>query len=94
VSNDALVTPPTPACLPGVTRGVIMDLAQRMGIAVSERALTPGDLYVADEVFLTGTGAEVVPVGEVDGRIIGDECPGPVTIRLTADYRDAVRASS
>ena len=68
-----------------------MDLARSAGIECREATLTRHDLYTADEVFITGTAAEVVPVVEIDGRKIGDGVPGPVTKRLSADFHALVR---
>jgi branched-chain amino acid aminotransferase len=68
-----------------------MDLAHAAGIACSEATLTRYDLYTADECFLTGTAAEVIPVVEIDGRKVGSGTPGPITARLTADFHTLVR---
>lgn len=86
VKGRHLMTPPLSAgALYGITRATVIDLARAAGLTVSEPNLTRYDVYNADECFLTGTGAEVVPVIKVDGRAIGDARPGPVT-------RDLVRA--
>ena len=86
VKGRQLLTPPLSAgALYGITRGTVMELAEAAGLEVSEPNLTRYDVFNADECFLTGTGAELVPVVKVDGRIIGDGNPGPVT-------RDLVRA--
>jgi len=77
--------------LRGVTRDVVLELAREHGLPASERIFTLHDVYAADECFLTGTGAEVAPVVEVDGRVIGDGRPGPVTHRLNAAFRDLAR---
>ncbi|MGQ0570794.1 MAG: branched-chain-amino-acid transaminase [Armatimonadota bacterium] len=77
--------------LQGVTRDVVLGLAQELGIGAEERIFTLHDVYAADECFLTGTGAEVAPVVEVDGRQIGDGRPGPITHRLSAAFRDFAR---
>jgi branched-chain amino acid aminotransferase len=83
VRDSALTTPPASAgILEGVTRGVVMELARGAGIPVSERDMTMFDVYAADECFLTGTAAELIPVVNVDGRAIGDGKPGPMTARL------------
>lgn len=73
--------------LAGITRGAVLDLARKAGIPCCETVLALHDLYNADECFLTGTGAEIVPVISIDGRRIGDGKPGPVTRRLLADFR-------
>ncbi len=64
-----------------------MKLAERRGIAVEETVLTRQDLYFADEMFITGTGAEICPVTEIDKRSIADGKPGPTTRQLIADFR-------
>jgi branched-chain amino acid aminotransferase len=92
VKNGVLHTPPTYiGALEGVTRNVIMDLAQKLGFEVKEQPFTRHDVYVADEVFLTGTAAEVIPVVEVDGRSVGEGVPGAVTRRLMAEFAKVVR---
>jgi branched-chain amino acid aminotransferase len=90
VKNGVLVTPPlSSGALGGFTRDSIMTIARDAGIPVEETTLLRHDLYLADEAFLTGTAAEVVPIREVDGRIIGPR--GPVTQQLQSTYLDAVR---
>lgn len=92
VVDGALVTPPTSAgLLAGVTRGVVIEVAGRAGLAVEERPLTAAELAGADEAFLTATTREVLPLVRVDGRAIGSGTPGPVTRRLHDGYRDEVR---
>ncbi|MHC4354924.1 MAG: branched-chain-amino-acid transaminase [Planctomycetota bacterium] len=71
--------PPEAGALPGITRGIIIGLAGRENIRVVEKNLTRFDLYVADEFFLTGTGAEIIGIVEIDKRVIGDGRPGPIT---------------
>jgi len=70
----------------GITRQVIIDLALEGGIPLEERPFTRHELYVAEECFMTGTAAEVIPVIEVDGRQIGSGTPGSVTRRLVAGF--------
>lgn len=84
VVRRGVLATPTVACgiLEGVTRNVILRLAREMGIAAEERVVPRFDLYVAEECFLTGTGAEVMPVTEIDRRKVGDGKVGPVTARL------------
>ena len=83
-----LETPPVSAgALIGITRQVVIELAAKRKIAVSEPNLTRYDLSTADEVFLTGTAAEIVPVSSIDGRIIGSGRPGRLTFKLTEDLR-------
>ncbi len=88
VRGKRLITPP-PWCgtLEGITRNVVMKLAVEDGCDVSEQVLTRYDLYTADEVFLTGTAAEVIPVVNIDRRSIGAGVPGLVTRRLAAAFR-------
>ena len=92
VREGAVSTPPAyDGSLEGVTRGVIIQLAQAMFIPMAERRMERHDLYIADEVFLTGTGAEVIPVTKIDGRVIGNGKPGPVTKRLIERFHEFVR---
>jgi len=92
VRGPRLLTPPPDAgILEGITRGAVMDLAHAAGIDCREATLTRHDLYTADECFLTGTAAEVIPVVEIDGRKVGLGTPGPVTSRLKADFHALVR---
>ncbi|HEY8582553.1 MAG TPA: branched-chain amino acid transaminase [Capillimicrobium sp.] len=91
VVDGALLTPPlSSGALGGITRRLVGELAAAIGIPCHERPLSRGDLYLADEVLLTGTAAELTPVREVDGRRIGAGEPGPVTRRLQEAYDDAV----
>lgn len=94
VQNNRLLTPPLSAgALHGITRGVVLDLARDEGWPVSEPNLTRYDLFNADECFITGTGAELVPVVKIDGRVIGDGKPGRVTRTLIEKYRELTRSS-
>jgi branched-chain amino acid aminotransferase len=94
VNGRKLMTPPLSAgALYGVTREAVMELAAQMGLAVSEPNLTRYDLFNANECFLTGTGAEIVPVVKIDGRVIGAGKPGPVTKRLVSDYHALTKTS-
>jgi len=91
VLNGALLTAPTsPAILPGITRGLILRLAQQTGIPVEEHVLKREDLSRVSELFLTGTTSEILPIVRVDGRPIGDGKPGLITRRLQAAYAQAV----
>lgn len=93
VKTQRLITPPVyMGVLKGITRGAVIDLANRAKIAVSEEALTRYDLYNADECFLTGTAAEIIPVIKIDGRVILSGKPGPVTIRLIRDFHLLTKA--
>ena len=82
IRNGELHTPLAEACLPGITRGLVMEIAQANGIPVHERRISLMEFHTADEVFTTGTMSEIVPVAEIDGRVIhGGKC-GPLTDRL------------
>jgi branched-chain amino acid aminotransferase len=90
VIDGVLLTPPLASgALGGITRASVLEIAAALDLAVEQRPLTRGELYLADEVFLTGTAAEIVAVREIDGRAIGDGV-GPVTRRLRDAYADAV----
>jgi len=94
VKAGALMTPPLSAgALYGVTRQTVMELAQKSGATVTEPNLTRYDLFNADECFLTGTGAEIMPVIKIDGRVIGDGKPGRLTKKLVKDYHSLTKAS-
>ena len=94
VKNGALLTPPLSAgALYGITRRTVMELAEESGLKVSEPNLTRYDLFSADECFLTGTGAEIVPVVKIDGRVIGTGKPGRVTRRLEDEYHALTKVS-
>jgi len=89
-----LATPdPGAGALPGVTRGVVLDRARRLRIPAEERAVPVKALEDAEELFLAGTGWEVMPVTRLEGRPVGPGLPGPVTERLRRAYREAVRAA-
>lgn len=89
-----LITPPLHAgALYGITRATVMELAREAGVPVEETNLTRYDLFNADECFLTGTGAELVPVVRIDGRVIGSGRPGRVTRRLEAAYNALTKVS-
>lgn len=93
VSKGQLLTPPIDAgILEGITRGAVMDLAREAGITVREIALTRHDVYIADECFLTGSAAEVIPVVKVDNRAIGAGVPGPITQDLIRRFHALTRA--
>jgi len=90
VRDGVLRTPPLHSVLDGITRSTVCELARRRDIPVEERSLTRDDLYIADEIFLTGTAAEVTPIREVDHRAIGNGSRGPVTKLLQEAYFDVV----
>jgi branched-chain amino acid aminotransferase len=92
VVNGELLTPPTSqGALPGITRATVMDCARRMGITVKESVITLFDCYNADEAFLTGTAAEVIPMVRLDERNIADGKPGCMTNKLIEAFREVTR---
>ncbi|HUI25483.1 MAG TPA: branched-chain-amino-acid transaminase [Candidatus Kryptonia bacterium] len=92
VRSHRLLTPsPQDGALEGITRGAILQLAAEAGMAANETRLTRYDVYTADECFVSGTGAELMPVTEVDGRPIADGKPGAITRRLTEAFQALVR---
>lgn len=92
LKNGVLKTPsPDAGILEGITRNAVLQLAREAGIPTQETTLIRHDLYVADEMFLTGTAAEVVPVVSLDGRRIGDGKPGPITRRLLELFHEFTR---
>jgi branched-chain amino acid aminotransferase len=94
VKYGALFTPPLSAgALYGITRQTVIELAEAAGLKVSEPNLTRYDLFNADECFLTGTGAEIVPVVKIDGRVIGNGKPGKLTRQFVEDYHALTKTS-
>jgi branched-chain amino acid aminotransferase len=91
VREGVLYTPELTSCLDGITRKTIIQLAEERGYPVREKRITRDELYIADEAFFTGTAAEVMPIRELDGRIIGAGKRGPITEQLQAVYFDLVR---
>jgi branched-chain amino acid aminotransferase len=92
VRKGKIYTPPTYASiLEGITRDTVIKLATDEGMYVEERPIAREEIYIADEVFLVGTAAEITPVVEIDGRTIGDGKPGPVTKKLAELYAKVVR---
>ena len=86
-------TPPVDAgILEGITRGAVIELAEHASIPMREMPLTRHDVYVADECFLTGSAAEVIPVVKVDDRVIGDGKPGPMTRDMERRFHALIRA--
>ena len=89
--DGVLHTPELTSCLEGITRQTILDFCKEEGIPVKERRITRDEVYIADEAFFTGTAAEVLPIRELDGRIIGEGKRGPLTEKLQGLYFDAVK---
>ncbi len=94
LKDGKMFTPPLSAgALYGITRATVIELARRQGIEVTEPNLTRYDIFNADECFLTGTAAEIIPVTKVDGRIIGEGRPGAKTNELITAYRSLTKQS-
>lgn len=91
VQGKKIYTPPLTSVLPGITRDSIITLAKERGFEVREEQFTRDALYLADEVFFSGTAAEVTPIREIDDRTIGAGCAGPVTLELQKAYFDVVK---
>ncbi|MGD8175915.1 branched-chain amino acid transaminase [Marinimicrobium sp. ARAG 43.8] len=91
VRDGVILTPELTSCLDGITRNTIFQLADECGYTVREKRITRDEVYIADEAFFTGTAAEVLPIRELDGRVIGEGRRGPVTTRLQSLYFDAVK---
>ncbi|MFT5605995.1 MAG: branched-chain amino acid aminotransferase [Paracoccaceae bacterium] len=91
VRNGKLFTPELTSCLDGITRNTIFAFAKELGIEVEEKRITRDEVYIADEAFFTGTAAEVLPIRELDGRMIGEGKRGPLTTILQTMYFDQVK---
>jgi len=95
LKNGKLYTPPSyTGALPGITADEVMKLARKLGYEVKEKNITPYELFNAEEVFFTGTAAEVVPVREINKRAIGNGEPGPITRKLMEEFSKLVRDPS
>jgi branched-chain amino acid aminotransferase len=94
VKNGQISTPhPNCGMLAGVTRAVVFELAEKLNIPTREHNLTRYDIYIADECFLTGTAAEVIPAVQLDKRLIGNGQPGPITLMLVDRFRELTRTT-
>src|SRR5437867_7883243 len=92
IKDSQIFTPPiTAGALRGITRSVVFDIAGEFDLEVTEADFTRHDIFVADECFLTGTAAEIIPVVKADGRLIGNGKPGPITTRIIARFREMTR---
>jgi branched-chain amino acid aminotransferase len=92
IKHGQIFTPPISAgALRGITRAVAFDIAAELGIKITETDVTRHDVFVADECFLTGTAAEVIPVVKADGRVIGSGKPGSITMRVISRFREMTR---
>ena len=94
VRDGVLYTPDLTSCLDGITRRTVIQLAAEQGLEVVEKRITRDEVYIADEAFFTGTAAEVTPIREVDGRVIGSGSRGPLTEWLQSQYFDVVHGRS
>jgi len=94
VKNDVLYTPEVTACLNGITRDSVLTFAHEMGIKIVEKRLTRDEVYIADEAFFTGSAAEVTPISELDGRIIGEGVRGKITTKLQQAYFSVANGKS
>ncbi len=94
VRDGVLLTPPLPSILEGITRKSIIEMAKKAKIKVQEVNITRDEVYIADEAFFTGTAAEVTPIREVDGRMIGKGKPGPITKKLQKQFFDIVKGET
>ncbi|MGZ5259770.1 MAG: branched-chain amino acid transaminase, partial [Burkholderiales bacterium] len=94
VKNGCLYEPELTSALIGITRDSVITLAREMGYSISARRITRDDLYIADEAFFTGTAAEVTPIRELDGRIIGEGKRGPITTRIQKAFFESVTGKS
>ena len=91
IKSGSVKTPPLTSILEGITRNCVIEIANKQGIKVTEQRFTRDELYTADELFLTGTAAEITPVREVDNRMIGSGTPGEITRRLQSIFFDIIR---
>jgi len=92
VKDGSLTTPPVwVGVLKGITRDVVIELAEKEGIPIQENIFTPFALYNSDECFLTGTAAEIIPVTKIDGRTIGKGIAGPIARRLIKRFRELTK---
>jgi branched-chain amino acid aminotransferase len=90
IRDGVLYTPDLTSALDGITRNTIFQMAEEIGVPVKEKRITRDEVYIADEVFFTGTAAEVTPIREVDNRKIGSGKRGPITEKLQSMYFDQV----
>lgn len=92
IKHGHIFTPPIAAgALRGITRSVVFEIAAELGIKIAETDVTRHDVFIADECFLTGTAAEVIPVVKADGRAIGNGKPGPISTRVISRFREITR---
>ncbi len=94
IKNNKLYTPDLTACLEGITRASVIELASEIGVPIIEKRITRDEVYCADEAFFTGTAAEVTPIRELDNRVIGNGSRGPITERLQTLFFECVSGQS
>jgi len=94
VKNSQIITPPTTSALQGITRDTVITLLADSGLKVQEKFSSRDELYIADEIFLTGTAAEITPIRELDNRTIGTGKPGPVTQKVQREFFELVKGKS
>jgi branched-chain amino acid aminotransferase len=94
IRKGILLTPPASmGALDGITRGAVLEIAEKSKIAYKESIFTRHDIFISDECFLTGTAAELIPVVKVDGRVIGNGKPGPITQKIIAEFKKLTKTS-
>jgi branched-chain amino acid aminotransferase len=94
MKRGQIFTPPIAAgALRGITRSVVFELAAELGLKITETDITRHDVFIADECFLTGTAAELIPVIKADGRVIGSGKPGPITVKMIGQFRELTRGT-
>jgi branched-chain amino acid aminotransferase len=92
VKDNSLITPPAYlGILKGITRAAVMDIGKKLGLIVAEEVLTRHNLFTADECFLTGTAAEIIPVVSIEKRIIGSGKPGKIALKLMKEFRELTK---
>ncbi|MDC0127014.1 branched-chain amino acid transaminase [Methylophilaceae bacterium] len=94
VKNGVLITPTLTSALEGITRDTVMTIAKGLNVKVNEKSITRDEVYTADEAFFTGTAAEVTPIKELDGRLIGKGIKGPLTSKIQTIYFDTVKGDN
>jgi branched-chain amino acid aminotransferase len=92
LTDDGCFTPPTATNLKGITRETVIEIARDFGLTIVESRFTLTDVWTAREVWMCGTGAEIVPIRSVDGRVIGDGSVGPLAARIIDAYHERVRS--
>jgi branched-chain amino acid aminotransferase group I len=92
VRRGSVITPSADSCLPGITRGIVIELCLEAGLPLEERNVSTSEVYTADEVFTTGTMGELAPVLEIDGRVIGERAVGPITRKLQDLFAERARS--